>query len=103
MAFLSNTKQYTYYLLGFLNSSIVYYWMRKNVHEYGKSGFRLSNQYVEIIPVSKNEILISKISNIVKKAMDNNEATRINKEIDDLLFSYYQFTDDEIMLILNTK
>ena len=51
MAFLSNFGNDGDFLLSFLNSKIVYFWMKLNVHEYGETGFRLSNQYVEEIPV----------------------------------------------------
>ena len=51
MAFLSNFDDNGDFLLRYLNSNIVYFWMKLNVHEYGETGFRLSNQYVEQIPV----------------------------------------------------
>ena len=53
MAFLSSLGKYEKYLLAILNSKLVYYWVKKNVHEYGSTGFRLSNQYVEQITVPK--------------------------------------------------
>ena len=100
MAFLSNTKNNTYYLLGFLNSTIVYYWMRKNVHEYGSSGFRLSNQYVKEIFVPKD----NQLKNDIEKIMNNNEYTLNEKHklIDEILFDFYKFTDEEIEIIVNT-
>jgi site-specific DNA-methyltransferase (adenine-specific) len=53
MAFLSNIERHKYWLLAFLNSNLIYYRVKWNVHEYGNSGFRLSNQYVENIPIPK--------------------------------------------------
>jgi len=41
-------------LLAVLNSDLLFFWMKLNVHEYGSSGFRLSNQYVELMPVIKD-------------------------------------------------
>lgn len=98
MAFLSDTKDKTNYLLGFLNSSLVYYWMRKNVHEYGASGFRLSNQYVKEIIVPTDKVLINTIDTIMK---NNHDLQFIHSQIDKILFNYYNFTSDEINEILN--
>ena len=39
------------HLISILNSKLVYFWVDKNVHQYGITGYRLSNQYVEIIPI----------------------------------------------------
>ena len=52
MAFLSNFNiQKGKYILAVLNSKIVKYWVKNNVHQYGTTGYRLSNQYVEQIPI----------------------------------------------------
>ena len=52
MAFLSKIEnKYIKWLLAVLNSDLIYFWVKSNVHEYGNTGFRLSNQYVEQIPI----------------------------------------------------
>ena len=51
MAFISGIEQYKYWLLALLNSKLIYAWVKWNVHEYGDTGFRLSNQYVQEIPI----------------------------------------------------
>ena len=43
MAFINGAKEKTYYLLAVLNSSLVKFWMKKNVPEYGSTGYRFSN------------------------------------------------------------
>ena len=50
--------------------------MRLNVHEYGESGFRLSNQYVSIYPALNRDVL------------DKSK-----------LYKYYNFTKEEIDVI----
>ena len=52
MAFISHFGKNKNLLLAILNSKLMMYWIKQNVHEYGNSGFRLANQYVEIAPPS---------------------------------------------------
>lgn len=78
-AFLT-TKDYKESLLFQLNSELFYYWMRTNVHEYGESGFRLSNQYVSIYPALNRDVL------------DKSE-----------LYNCYNFTKEEIDVIESKK
>ena len=80
MAFISVPEKMLNNLCIILNSKLFYYWMRKNVHEYGESGFRLSNQFVEIFPA-------------VLDAVDNDED----------IYKKYHLTAEEIYIVENTK
>ncbi|WP_442885173.1 TaqI-like C-terminal specificity domain-containing protein, partial [Campylobacter jejuni] len=51
MAFMvANSKNELKYLLGFLNSSLIFYYFKNIGHLYSDKGFLLSNQYVEKFP-----------------------------------------------------
>ncbi|EAL5972897.1 class I SAM-dependent DNA methyltransferase, partial [Campylobacter coli] len=54
MAFMvANSKNELKYLLGFLNSSLIFYYFKNIGHLYSDKGFLLSNQYVEKFPILK--------------------------------------------------
>jgi hypothetical protein len=92
MAFLSRIETSKFWLLAILNSELVYAWMKWNVHEYGDTGFRLSNQYVENIPVPKFNVTIEKqFANLISK--ENYQ------EIDRIVYEIYGLSDEEIKFI----
>ncbi|EAI0230064.1 class I SAM-dependent DNA methyltransferase [Campylobacter jejuni] len=54
MAFMvANSKNELKYLLGFLNSNLIFYYFKNIGHLYSDKGFLLSNQYVEKFPIPK--------------------------------------------------
>lgn len=99
MAFISNTKGAEYLLLAVLNSRLVYFWIKKNVHEYGSTGFRLSNQYVEQIPIPKAgaESLLEAKSLVepLLHCKDHGADDRINK----FVYNLYGLSSREIDVI----
>ncbi|WIH81416.1 hypothetical protein [Brachyspira pilosicoli] len=119
MAFISglNSREKAYYILGVLNSNLVYFWIRHNVHEYGQTGFRLSNQYVEIIPIPEpDKDTKSKLVNLVDSIIDLNKKLSseknpntiemlnariqaVDKAIDKIVYALYGLNDDEIGII----
>ena len=95
MAFINGTKEKTFYLLAVLNSNLVKFWMKKNVPEYGSSGYRFSNQFVTQIPVPympKQEIKI-KIEEYVNQFFEGRDTT---SKIDELVYKLYDLKDEEI-------
>ena len=92
MAFISGIEPYKYWLLALLNSKLVYAWIKWNVHEYGDTGFRLSNQYVQEIPVI-----------LPKQDIERAIITLLNQkkytEIDTLIYKLYNLSEEEIILI----
>ncbi len=58
------------YQMAVLNSKVIYFYVNKIVHQYGFTGFRLSNQYVEIMPIPPitpaNEPIVRQIEELVK-------------------------------------
>ncbi|PCG19844.1 N-6 DNA methylase [Brachyspira sp. G79] len=106
MAFISgfNSKEEAYYILGILNSELIYFWIKHNVHEYGGTGFRLSNQYVEVMPIpeadSKTKNNITKlVDNIIMLKKQEKDTTPLEKNIDEIVYSLYGLSDEEIKII----
>ncbi len=119
MAFIISFKnKETYlYLLAILNSNLVYYWIKHNVHEYGSTGFRLSNQYVELIPIPETDektrdkmikfvehiINLKEKINTIKNPNEVKNTQRqidaIEKNIDEIVYKLYNLNDSEIKII----
>jgi len=80
MAFLSNIEKEKKYLLGILNSKLIYFYLNQYTHKYGNNGFLLSNQYVEKLPIKpyNNEI---ELENKVDLILDNNKKLSSYKEL----------------------
>ncbi len=105
MAFLSGfDKLKGKYILAVLNSNLIKYWVSKNVHQYGITGYRLSNQYVEIIPIPQipqsAQKKFEKLVNIIidkKKAGANTQSEE--KKIDIMTYKLYELTYDEVKII----
>lgn len=110
MAFMvANSKNELKYLLGFLNSSLIFYYFKNIGHLYSDKGFLLSNQYVEKFPIpkinSKNkklaDELISLVDEILKvKEQDKNANTQeLENKINFLVYKLYNLTEEEIKII----
>ncbi|EGK8057871.1 class I SAM-dependent DNA methyltransferase [Campylobacter lari] len=110
MAFMvGNSKNELKYLLGFLNSSLIFYYFKNIGHLYSDKGFLLSNQYVEKFPIpkinSKNEKLanelISLVDEILKaKEQDKNADTKTQEDkINSIVYKLYNLTEEEIKII----
>lgn len=99
MAFISHLGDYKYYLLGILNSNVIYYWISLNVPAYGSTGYRLSNQFVVNMPIPKpNDEEFNNISDIVKHMIDNKcEAT--DSLLNQMIYNLYDLDKDEIIYI----
>ena len=94
MAFISKIEQYKYWLLALLNSKLIYAWVKWNVHEYGDTGFRLSNQYVQEIPIV-----------FLDKDLERTIITLLNEKqyhkIDIIIYKLYDLSDEEVDFIEN--
>ena len=108
MAFFTS-REFPKYQMAILNSKLIYFYVNKIVHQYGITGFRLSNQYVEIMPIppitSSNQPIVSQIESLVDKILsskkDNPQAdtTAWEKEIDQLVYKLYELEPEEIAII----
>ena len=97
MAFISRIEQYKYWLLALLNSKLIYAWVKWNVHEYGDTGFRLSNQYVQEIP-----IIFPKDKEIEQEIITLSNEKQYPK-IDNLIYKLYGLSEKEINFIKTLK
>ncbi|WP_052058180.1 TaqI-like C-terminal specificity domain-containing protein [Helicobacter jaachi] len=110
MAFIiSYSQDELYYLLGFLNSKLIFYYFKHIGHLYSNKGFLLSNQYVEKFPVPKakdiDQNIHDKIIALVKeiletKSRDSKTNTKhLESKLDSVIYKLYALTPDEIKLI----
>ena len=103
MAFINGAKNKTYYLLAVLNSTLTNFWIKKNVPEYGDTGYRLSNQFVTKIPIPLNpqETILNKLNSLVEEFLLSDKID--SSMIDNLIFQIYQLTPEEIIYIKQKK
>ncbi|HFZ5104066.1 TPA: class I SAM-dependent DNA methyltransferase [Campylobacter jejuni] len=110
MAFMvANSKNELKYLLGFLNSNLIFYYFKNIGHLYSDKGFLLSNQYVEKFPIpkinSKNQKLADELINLaddILKAKEQDKNANIQElenKINSLVYKLYNLTEDEIKII----
>ncbi len=114
MAFMvANSKNELKYLLGFLNSNLIFYYFKNIGHLYSDKGFLLSNQYVEKFPIpkinSKNQKLADELINLADdilkaKEQDKNANTQeLENKINSLVYKLYNLTEEEIKIIENKE
>ncbi|EPC4612611.1 class I SAM-dependent DNA methyltransferase [Campylobacter coli] len=114
MAFMvANSKNELKYLLGFLNSNLIFYYFKNIGHLYSDKGFLLSNQYVEKFPIpkinSKNQKLADELINLADdilkaKEQDKNANTQeLENKINSIVYKLYNLTEEEIKIIENKE
>jgi hypothetical protein len=101
------------YIMAILNSKLIYKYVQMIVHQYGFTGFRLSNQYVEIMPIppitQSNQSTVQQIEELVDKILSSKKENSLTdtsqweQEIDRLVYSLYCLTKEEIKVIENGK
>jgi type I restriction-modification system DNA methylase subunit len=97
------------YIMAILNSKLIYKHVEMIVHQYGTTGFRLSNQYVEVMPIppitSSNEPIVRQIEalvdNILATKNQNPQANTgsLEKQIDELVYKLYGLTEEEVRIV----
>ncbi|RMG79168.1 MAG: hypothetical protein D6707_08650 [Bacteroidetes bacterium] len=109
MAFFSggNAK----YITAILNSKLIAKYIDFIVHQYGDTGFRLSNQYVAMMPIpkiiSKNEHIAKQIESLVdqilqaKKQNPNADTKDLENQIDELVFELYGLREEKELILSN--
>ncbi|WP_456466158.1 Eco57I restriction-modification methylase domain-containing protein [Persephonella sp.] len=114
MAFLvSKNNTNLKYLLAILNSKAIYYYLDMIGHQYGNTGYLLSNQYVERFPIPKipedqQKPFIELVDKILELANREDYEHRpelqqkvqeYSDQIDQLIYKLYNLTDEEIKRI----
>ncbi len=107
MAFFTGNK--LKYVMALLNSKVIYEYVKMIVHQYGFTGFRLSNQYVEVMPLplitAANEPQVKRIESLVdkilaaKKQAPQADTSEWEREIDEIVYKLYDLTNEEIKII----
>lgn len=97
------------FIIAVLNSKLIYHYAKMIVHQYGFTGFRLSNQYVEILPLPPitpaNQPIVHQIEQLVdqilaaKKVKPNADTSALEKQIDQLVYKLYGLTPEEIKIV----
>jgi len=97
------------FIMAILNSKVIYKYVDMIVHQYGFTGFRLSNQYVEVMPIppitKSNKPIVEQIESLVdkilgaKKQNPQTDTSYWEGEIDELVFELYDLTEEERKLI----
>ncbi len=104
------------FILGILNSKVIDFYVKTYVHQLSDTGFLLSNQYVERIPIPiitlENEEIAKRIEILVNKIIDitsckdyesdlnkQSEVKTLENEINALVYKLYNLTTEEIQII----
>jgi hypothetical protein len=103
MAFIT-TDENTSYLMVILNSRLIKLFVEMFVHKYGNTGYLLSNQYVEQLPIPKiskidQQPFIKLVDKILQAKKNGKDTTILEAEIDELVYKLYNLTADEIKII----
>ena len=103
MAFIT-TNANTGYLMAILNSKVIKLFVEMFVHKYGDTGYLLSNQYVEQLPIpqiskTKQQPFINLVNKILINKENNTESEFLKEEINQIVYDLYQFNESEIKLI----
>ncbi len=103
MAFIT-TNQSTEYLMAILNSKLIKLFVEMFVHKYGDTGYLLSNQYVEQLPIpqiskSEQQPFIALVDKILTAKQQKQDTTALETQIDQMVYGLYDLTDDEIRII----
>ena len=105
MAFLSGfSLNNGKYIVAILNSKLVEFWVDKSVHQYGTTGYRLANQYVEQIPIPPipepdQQPFIDPVDTILAKKERGEDTSKEEFEIDMRVYELYGLTDEEIKVV----
>ena len=97
------------YLLGVLNSKLIHFVLDKVGHKYSDKGYLLSNQYAERFSIPKidstNQDIADNIIALVEEILEKKkqdsatDATKLESQINALVYKLYNLTDEEIELI----
>ena len=106
MAFLTAEISVLNFLLSLLNSTVVEFWVYHNVHRYGNTGYRLSNQYVKLLPLPTinqcNRSLVNQLTQLMRNpvgTLDDNDMLSLQQKVNALVYQLYGLDSDEIQVI----
>jgi type II restriction/modification system DNA methylase subunit YeeA len=95
-----------YYLLSLLNSSLMWFYLKKIVSVLGTQAFRMKKIYLEELPVKqiteKEEKPFKKLVTEILKLKTknpNNDTSKLERKVDLLVYELYDLTEEEIRII----
>ncbi len=95
-----------YYLLGLLNSKLIWFYIKTIVAVLGTKAFRMKKIYLENLPIKqiiekKQEPFIKLVTEILKrkKANPSVDTSELERKIDLLVYELYELTEAEIKII----
>lgn len=97
------------YMLGFLNSKLVHFYIKQIASNLGEGAFRWIKQYIEQIPIpkinAKNKALANELISLVEKRLsltDTHLISSLDNEIDELVFRLYDLNEAELKCLNDT-
>lgn len=98
----SNSQDVVLYLNAILTSKVILWYIRQTTATLGSNGFNMGKQYIEKIPIpkinEKNQSTINKIIDTVN-SRTTSTALELDSQIDELVYSLYHLSDEEIAFI----
>jgi len=99
------------FLAGILNSSLINFYYKLISTQLGENAVRLFTQFVEKIPIIKydnsnnQKNIIKNVSKIIelKEQNFNADTTKLEKQIDELVYALYGLTEEEIRIVEGGK
>ncbi|MDK7676303.1 hypothetical protein QP547_10900, partial [Weeksella virosa] len=102
------TSNYNLYILAFLSSSYGKYFIYNNSDTTGAGDIMLNIQSLEKIPIpqkANNRVLATQLESLVDKILNKKtnleNTTKIEEQIDTIIYEMFDFTCEEIYLIKN--
>jgi hypothetical protein len=101
--FINSKDEDRFYLLALLNSSTIDWYYRTLSVQLGKKAVRMFSIYVEQIPIPQISPMKKELFNLLARKTQNNiqdiEIQKIEKQINDLVFDTYGFSEEEYNFI----
>jgi len=96
----SNNIETLKYILAFLNSKLLDFYVRTQATSFGTMGTRWIPQFIELLPIpfERNEQIVSLVSKIINSEKGN-DVYLIEKEIDTIIYTIYGLSEEEINFI----
>ncbi|AFZ54026.1 class I SAM-dependent DNA methyltransferase [Cyanobacterium aponinum] len=95
-----------YYLLGLLNSSLIWFYLKTIVSVLGSQAFRMKKIYLEELPIKKisereEKTFMEIVEKILEKKKENPEADteKLERKIDEMVYKLYGLTAEEIAIV----
>ncbi|MBD2394127.1 Eco57I restriction-modification methylase domain-containing protein [Cyanobacterium aponinum FACHB-4101] len=95
-----------YYLLGLLNSSLIWFYLKTIVSVLGSQAFRMKKIYLEELPIKKisdkeEKPFMEIVKEILEKKKENPEADteKLERKIDEMVYKLYGLTAEEIAIV----